>query len=106
MPSSLFTYDPDVNALYLQCSEAEITEALERSDDVSIDVDADGQPVGLEVLNAARLFADRPPTARWRPARSRQAGCGVETGAVGDQVSVREGSGLRGGRCRGGRRRR
>jgi uncharacterized protein YuzE len=53
MTSPRVTYDPGVKALYLRFSEAEITETLELSDDVYIDVDADGQPVGFEVLNAA-----------------------------------------------------
>lgn len=62
MTSPLVTYDPDVKALYLQFSDAEIAETLELSEDVYIDVDADGQPVGFEVLNAApRLFGDLPP---------------------------------------------
>lgn len=61
MTSPLVTYDPDVKALYLRFSDAEITETFELSDDVYIDVDADGQPVGFEVLNAApRLLGSLP----------------------------------------------
>lgn len=61
MTSPVVTYDPDVKALYLRFSEAEITETVELSADVYIDVDADGQPVGFEVLNATpRVIGSLP----------------------------------------------
>lgn len=43
-------YDPEANALYLEFSDAPIVETVALSDSVYIDVDANGQPVGLEIL--------------------------------------------------------
>ncbi len=61
MTSPLVTYDPEVKALYLQFAEAEIAETLELSENVFIDIDAEGQPVGFEILNAApRLVGSIP----------------------------------------------
>jgi uncharacterized protein YuzE len=53
MTSSTLTYDPEVKALYIQLSENEIAETLELSESVYVDVDADGEPVGFEILHAA-----------------------------------------------------
>ncbi|MDQ3693851.1 MAG: DUF2283 domain-containing protein [Chloroflexota bacterium] len=61
MTSPLVTYDPEVKALYLQFSEAEIAETLELSENVYIDVDSEGQPVGFEVLNATPRFQGTLP---------------------------------------------
>ncbi len=53
MKSPQVTYDPQVKALYLRFSDNEIAETLELSESVYVDVDADGVPVGLEVLDAS-----------------------------------------------------
>ncbi len=61
MTSSTLTYDPDVKALYIQLSDNEIAETLELSESVYVDVDADGEPVGFEILHAqASLLASLP----------------------------------------------
>ncbi len=52
MKSPILTYDPKVKALYLKFSETEIAETLELSNTVYVDVDAHGQLVGFEILNA------------------------------------------------------
>ena len=55
------TYDPDVNALYIQLIEAEILETVELANGVYLDIDADGQAIGIEILNAdASLLASIP----------------------------------------------
>lgn len=46
-------YDPQANALYMRFSDNEIAETLKRSESVYVDVDADGVPVGFEVLDAS-----------------------------------------------------
>jgi uncharacterized protein YuzE len=62
MKSPKITYDPEANALYLRFSDSEIAETLELSESVYVDLDADGVPVGLEVLDAtAEILADLPP---------------------------------------------
>ena len=62
--SPKITYDPEANALYMRFSDNEIAETLELSESVYVDVDSDGVPVGLEVLDAtSSLFIDRPDAA-------------------------------------------
>jgi uncharacterized protein YuzE len=64
MNSPKITYDPKANALYLRFSDNEIAETLELSESVYVDVDSDGAPVGLEVLDAtSSLFAGHPSLA-------------------------------------------
>lgn len=52
MTSPTLTYDPEANAIYLRFSDEEIAETVELSDTVYVDIDADGNPVGFEVLDA------------------------------------------------------
>jgi uncharacterized protein YuzE len=60
MNSPQITYDPEANAVYLRFTDNEIAETLELSE--SVYVDADGIPVGLEVLDAtSELLAGIPP---------------------------------------------
>lgn len=61
MTQPTLTYDPDVNALYIQLLETEIQETVELAKGVYLDVDAAGQVVGIEILNAdASLLASIP----------------------------------------------
>jgi uncharacterized protein YuzE len=46
------TYDADVKALYIQLSDADVLETVELAGNVYLDLDANGEPVGFEVLNA------------------------------------------------------
>jgi uncharacterized protein YuzE len=46
------TYDREAEALYLQFSEEEIAETIELADNVYVDVDKSGNPVGFEILGA------------------------------------------------------
>lgn len=57
------TYDPEANALYMRFSDNEIAETLEFSESVYVDVDADGIPVGLEVLDASSSLLTGLPGA-------------------------------------------
>lgn len=52
MSGPTLTYDREAEALYLQFSEEEIAETIELADNVYVDVDKDGSPVGFEVLGA------------------------------------------------------
>lgn len=45
-------YDEEANALYLRFSFAEIDDTIPLSDSVYVDIDADGDPVGIEILHA------------------------------------------------------
>lgn len=61
MTSATLTYDPDVNALYIQLADTEVLETVELAKGVYLDVDAEGQAVGFEILNAdASLLASIP----------------------------------------------
>ena len=53
MISPRITYDSDANAIYLCFSDNKIAETLELSESVYVDVDTDGVPVSLEVLDAS-----------------------------------------------------
>lgn len=46
------TCDPDAKALYIQLSDADVLEAVELAGNVYLDLDANGEPVGFEILNA------------------------------------------------------
>lgn len=46
------TCDPDAKALYIQLSDADVLEAVELARNVYLDLDANGEPVGFEILNA------------------------------------------------------
>jgi len=52
MTDPRLSYDPEANALYLRLTENEVAETLELSRSTYLDVDADGAPVGFEILNA------------------------------------------------------
>ncbi len=61
MTSPTMTFDPDVNALYIEFSESEISETVELAKGVYLDVDAEGQVIGIEILNAdTTLLASIP----------------------------------------------
>ena len=61
MTEPRLSYDPDANALYVRLSKNDVAETLELSRSAYLDVDAEGVPVGFEILNAdPRLLAGLP----------------------------------------------
>ena len=54
-----FTYDPEVDALYMRITEAEIVESEETQPGLVMDFDADGKIVGMEFLNAKERFSKK-----------------------------------------------
>jgi uncharacterized protein YuzE len=61
MTQATLTYDRETDAIYLQFSDAEIAETIELAENVYVDVDKDGNPVGFEVLGAEpELLASLP----------------------------------------------
>lgn len=53
MTNPTLAYDRDANALYIRFSTNSIADTVELSDSVYVDVDANGEPVGFEILHAA-----------------------------------------------------
>ena len=49
-------YDQEANALYVTLREAEVAETNEVTDNVTIDLDADGRAIGIEVLGVRQLL--------------------------------------------------
>lgn len=62
MTSPTLTFDPDVMALYIAFSDHAVHETVELSRGVYLDVDEDGQAVGLEILNADKDLVSRIPS--------------------------------------------
>ncbi|MBI4319961.1 MAG: DUF2283 domain-containing protein [Chloroflexi bacterium] len=53
------TYDPEVDALYIELRKAKPASSIDLEDGVTADLDRDGHVIGLEVLDASeRLGAD------------------------------------------------
>jgi uncharacterized protein YuzE len=53
------TYDPDVDALYVQLKDTPPTDSVDYAAGLTLEFDADGDVVGVEILDASqRLDAD------------------------------------------------
>ena len=61
------TFDPEADAVYLRLSRHPISRAQELAPGIIADFDAEGRFVGLEVLEAGRLFARDFLAALTRP---------------------------------------
>lgn len=47
------TYDPEVDALYLQLRDALPADSVDFDEGVTADLDAEGQLIGIEILDAS-----------------------------------------------------
>jgi uncharacterized protein YuzE len=63
MSSPLLTYDPEASTINIRFTNADIAERIELSENVTIDLDAEGDPVEIEVAAASTALAGRLPTA-------------------------------------------
>ena len=61
MTQPTLTYDADVKALYIEMLDTEIAETVELAKGVYVDIDAEGQLVGIEILNADASLLDSIP---------------------------------------------
>ena len=52
------TYDPDVDVLRITLSETPIAESDEERPGIILDFDADGNVIGLEILEASKRVDD------------------------------------------------
>ncbi len=53
------TYDPEADALYLALREAKPSDSRDIADGVTLDLDASGGIVGLEVLEASKRLGKK-----------------------------------------------
>lgn len=49
-------FDEDVNALYFRLNHGKVARTVELAPTILVDVDEDGQPLGLEVLDAEQFL--------------------------------------------------
>ncbi|CAN5547343.1 hypothetical protein BH09CHL1_BH09CHL1_07730 [soil metagenome] len=54
----IVSFDATADALYIEFEETEVVRTIELSASVYLDLDADGRPVGLEVLNSTGPLRD------------------------------------------------
>lgn len=52
------TYDSEANATYVKVSDAPIATTRQFGDSLAVDLDADGEPVGVELLMAPAQATD------------------------------------------------
>lgn len=52
------TYDPEVDALYIELKSTPPVDSIDLAEGVTVDLDADGLVVGIEVLDAKRRLGD------------------------------------------------
>ncbi len=50
-------YDQEANALYVTLREAQVASTNEVTDNIVIDMDADGSPIGIEILGVRQLLS-------------------------------------------------
>lgn len=62
--NATLTYDPDVRARCIQLSDADVRETVELAKGVYLDIDAEGQVVGFEILNVDAGLLATVPTLR------------------------------------------
>jgi uncharacterized protein YuzE len=70
MTDTRITCDQDADAIYIRFSDTDVASTIALSNTVYIDVDQDGNPIGMEVLRVdSSIFAalkDVPDTATLR----------------------------------------
>ena len=50
---SVFTLEPELGVAYLKFSDSKVHRTVELNDDLNIDLDAEGKPVGIEFLRSS-----------------------------------------------------
>lgn len=58
-----FTYDKEVDALHIAFGKGEVSKTLELSNDIFLDIDTNGMPIYLEVLNASKTVNQKSEIA-------------------------------------------
>ena len=50
---SVFTLEPELGVAYFKFSDSKVHRTVELNDDLSIDLDSEGKPVGIEFLRSS-----------------------------------------------------
>lgn len=50
---SVFTLEPELGVAYFKFSDSKVYRTVELNDDLNIDLDAEGKPVGIEFLRSS-----------------------------------------------------
>lgn len=70
MTGTRISWDQDADAIYVRFSDADVVSTIALSSTVYVDIDQDGEPVGMEILRVdASIFAalkDLPDSATLR----------------------------------------
>lgn len=56
-------YDPQADAIYIRLRDGDVDDTREVSKYIHVDVDEMGTPLGLEILFASRVLADKDVTS-------------------------------------------
>ena len=56
-------YDPQADAIYIRLRDGDVDDTEQVSKYIYVDVDAAGVPLGLEILFASQVLADRDVTS-------------------------------------------
>jgi len=56
-------YDPQADAVYIHLRDGEVDDTLEAGKHVYVDVDAEGLPLGVEILFASRTLGEQDITS-------------------------------------------
>jgi uncharacterized protein YuzE len=49
-------YDPEADALYLRLKKGRVSETVEIAENVFVDLDAGGEPLGIEILFVSKRY--------------------------------------------------
>jgi uncharacterized protein YuzE len=49
-------YDPEADALYLRLKKGRVSETVETAENVFVDLDAGGEPLGIEILFVSKRY--------------------------------------------------
>jgi len=50
-------YDPEADALYLRLKKGRVNETVEIAENVFVDLDAEGEPLGIEILSVSKRYS-------------------------------------------------
>lgn len=69
-------YDPEVDALYIQLREADAADSVDIEEGVTVDLDAQGHIIGIEILDASERLGKEQlhnvtlKDLAWEPAKA------------------------------------